>query len=59
LEELREALGDEAMKVGADAVIELSMGSNIVGAVAGTRGIGSGGVGERKKLTGVAIRHKE
>jgi hypothetical protein len=58
-EELRGALGEEAMTIGADAVMELSMGSNLVGAVSGSRGSLSGAVGERKKLTGVAIRYKE
>ncbi len=57
-EELREALGEEAAKLGADAVMELSMGGNIVGAMAGGPGFVGGGVGERKKLTGVAIRYK-
>jgi hypothetical protein len=58
-EELRGALGEEAMTLGADAVMELSMGSNIVGGMAGSRGNMSGAIGERKKLTGVAIRYKE
>jgi hypothetical protein len=58
-EEIRAALGEEAAKIGADAVMELSMGSNIVGGVVGNRGMASGGVGERRKLTGVAIRYKE
>jgi hypothetical protein len=39
--------------------MDLSMGSNIVGAMTGNRGMVTGGVGERRKLTGVAIRYKE
>jgi hypothetical protein len=58
-EEIRAALGEEASKIGADAVMDLSMGSNIVGAMTGNRGMVTGGVGERRKLTGVAIRYKE
>jgi hypothetical protein len=58
-EEIRAALGEEAAKIGADAIMELSMGSNIVGGVTGSRGMVTGGVGERRKLTGVAIRYKE
>ena len=57
-EELREALGEEAGKIGADAVMELKMGGNLVGALAGGPGFVGGGVGERNKLTGVAIRYK-
>jgi hypothetical protein len=57
-EEIRAALGEEAAKIGAHAVMELSMGSNIVGGVTGSRGKVTGGVGERRKLTGVAIRYK-
>jgi hypothetical protein len=58
-EEIRAALGEEAAKIGADAVMDLSMGSNMVGGVTGHRGMVTGGVGERRKLTGVAIRYKE
>jgi hypothetical protein len=57
-EEIRAALGEEAAKIGADAVMELAMGANIVGGVTGSRGMVTGGVGERRKLTGVAIRYK-
>ena len=58
-EQLRRALGEEAGKVGADAVMDLAMGRNLMGALAGTANGGVyGGIGERNKLTGVAIRYK-
>jgi len=57
-EELREALGQKAAEIGADAIVELSMGGSPVGFVGGSGSGFAGGMREKKKLTGVAIRYK-
>jgi len=60
--DLREALRNEASKVGADAIMDISVGgephSALVGSGAGGTFSIVGSSGMRKKLRGVAIRYK-
>ena len=57
--DLRNDLVDEARKVGADAIIDISMGSHGVGAmVPSANGSIVGGYGEYKTMFGTAIKYK-